>query len=228
MVEAPPRMTSPPSSTPSLRKQHGDRPTLTTSTANSTWLWELPFGRGHRWGSGVSSAADAVLGGWQLNGVFRWNSGRAHNAPSEGSRWATNWNSQSRALRIRDRQVSPTKSGDSPRLFTDRTFAYQSLRDALAGEVGDRNPYRRQGYVALDLAVYKTFDMPFDENHALTFRWEIFNATNTQRLGDARETPTEWATSPLPQFGQPTPTFGNITNIQGTPRVMQFGLRYRF
>ena len=195
---------------------------------NTNWLWDLPFGRGQRWGAGSSSAADAVVGGWTLTGVFRWNSGRAHDAPFEASRWATNWNAPSNATRIRDPRVDPSKSGTSPNFWNDRVFAYQSFRDAFAGEVGDRNVFRRQGFVTVNFGLYKSFVMPYAEDHKMTFRWEVYNATNTQRLGDTAVTRTEWGTSEDPQIGQPSATFGNITNIQGTPRVMQFGLRYDF
>jgi outer membrane receptor protein involved in Fe transport len=34
---------------------------------NFASVWELPFGRGRRWGSDISRAADLLVGGWQLN-----------------------------------------------------------------------------------------------------------------------------------------------------------------
>jgi hypothetical protein len=40
-------------------------------------LYELPFGRGRRFGANVPRAFDAVMGGWQLNGVFAMQSGPA-------------------------------------------------------------------------------------------------------------------------------------------------------
>ncbi|HUV13639.1 MAG TPA: hypothetical protein VMY18_08340 [Acidobacteriota bacterium] len=66
--------------------------------------------------------------------------------------------------------------------------------------------------------------MPYKEHHRLIFAWEVFNATNTQRLsGGAR-----WGLNPDPQIGKADIGFGNITEIQGHPRVMQFSLRYEF
>ena len=32
-------------------------------------MWALPFGHGKRWGSGMSTALDAIVGGWQLAGI---------------------------------------------------------------------------------------------------------------------------------------------------------------
>jgi hypothetical protein len=51
-----------------------------------------------------------------------------------------------------------------------------------AGETGDRNPLRFPGFVSLDMALSKSFTMPWNEHHKLQFRWEVFNVTNTQRL----------------------------------------------
>lgn len=201
-----------------------------THIINSNWLWRLPFGHGHSLGSSWSGAADAVLGGWSLNGIFRWNSGRAHDGPFEASRWATNWNASSNAVRLRDPHFNPQKNSGNggPGVFSDTLYSYQSFRDAFAGEAGDRNPFRRQGFVSFDFGLQKAFAMPYNENHQLEFRWEVFNATNTQRLGSVAGGRSGYGTSPLPQFGTPSSSFGNITSIQGSPRVMQFGLRYQF
>jgi hypothetical protein len=43
--------------------------------STTSFVWTLPFGHGQRWGSGVSSWMDAVIGGWQLAGVNRINAG---------------------------------------------------------------------------------------------------------------------------------------------------------
>ena len=39
------------------------------------FLWEVPFGRGRKWGSGWNRVANAVLGGWELNGIQTLESG---------------------------------------------------------------------------------------------------------------------------------------------------------
>jgi hypothetical protein len=38
-------------------------------------IWETPFGKGRRWGSSMPFAADLFLGGWQLSGVYTFQSG---------------------------------------------------------------------------------------------------------------------------------------------------------
>jgi uncharacterized membrane protein YgcG len=41
----------------------------------ANWLYELPFGHDHRFGSSVSSLMDAIIGGWSVNGVARIQTG---------------------------------------------------------------------------------------------------------------------------------------------------------
>ena len=43
--------------------------------STSTLVWEIPFGKDKRWGSNVSPAADAFLGGWQFNATHTMQSG---------------------------------------------------------------------------------------------------------------------------------------------------------
>lgn len=43
------------------------------------WLYELPFGRGRTFGSGASRLVDALIGGWEIDGVGRIQSGQKFN-----------------------------------------------------------------------------------------------------------------------------------------------------
>jgi len=42
----------------------------------ANWVWELPFGQGRRYGTNVSTAMDRLIGGWQIHGVARIQSGQ--------------------------------------------------------------------------------------------------------------------------------------------------------
>jgi hypothetical protein len=195
---------------------------------NSNAIWELPVGKGRSYLTDLPGYADAFLGGWQLTGIFRWNSGAPVQTPFDAAQWATNWNVQSNGVRIRDIKANPTKKGESPNLFGDPKAAYQSFRNALPGEVGDRNIFRLPSYITLDMGLGKTFTMPYNDGHKLQFRWEVFNVTNTQRLGDLLVTREGLGLSQDPDLSTPPPVFGNFTGIQGSPRVMQFALKYNF
>jgi hypothetical protein len=45
----------------------------------ANWVYELPFGRGKKWGSGASTLNDMLIGGWEFNGVMRTQSGDRFN-----------------------------------------------------------------------------------------------------------------------------------------------------
>src|ERR1700687_3486199 len=42
---------------------------------NADAVWQMPFGKGRALMNTDNRVVDAVLGGWQLSGIFRWNSG---------------------------------------------------------------------------------------------------------------------------------------------------------
>ena len=197
-----------------------------THIINANALWNLPIGQGRRYFGSMSRVADLFLGGWQLSGIFRWNSGMPEATPYDAQTWATDWKKPSNGVRIRPIEATITKGGDYPNLFEDPTYAYQSFRNARAGEIGDRNVLRRQGYVALDMGLSKSFVI--SEGHRVQFRWEVFNATNTQRLGAANADHAGLGLNVDPHITAPSSSFGTISQIQGTPRIMQFGFRYDF
>ncbi len=197
---------------------------------NFNAVWQLPIGRG-KWLLGdAGGVTNSILGGWQLSGIFRWNSGLPIFSPYDDARWATNWNVQSSAVRTQPIQTCPTRGGiDAPRLFgCDQTGAYRSFRNARPGETGDRNVFRLPGYVVLDMGLSKSFVMPWSEGHKLQLRFEAFNVTNTQRLGDVDTSRTGFGITLDPATATPPTNWSNFTNIQGDRRVMQFGFRYEF
>jgi hypothetical protein len=200
---------------------------------NINSVFQFPFGRGKRFGSGVNRGVDAVIGGWQLSGIWRWNTGVPIFGAYDDARWATNWNAQSGATPTKALASCATRGTATvaPKLFgCDPTAAYQSFRNAYPGETGPRNPFRLPGYVVVDLGLSKTFSMPYNENHQLQLRWEVFNVTNTQRLGSVDSSRTGFGIGLDPQLNgtTPSPNFSNFTDIQGSPRVMQIGIKFSF
>lgn len=208
---------------------------------NANWLIGLPIGRGRTLFHDANKVVNGIFGGWQLTGIFRWNSGAptgAGNRPFGFQRWPTNWNLSSGMVRVRPIESSPAIVNGSPNIFSDPTFALLSLRDARPGEAGDRNVFRLPSYIDLDAGLTKVFHI--GEKNSLEFRWEVFNVTNTQRF----TAPGGFAVSAIDpflagQFGLPAITtapsdFGKFTATQ-TPlgenkagRVMQFALRWKF
>lgn len=83
---------------------------------------------------------------------------------------------------------------------------------------------RNPSYITLDAGLAKSFQMPWSENHKATFRWDVFNVTNTARF-------TSIALNSLgyqPEKGNPPASWVNFTAQQGNPRIMQFAFRYEF
>jgi len=191
---------------------------------NANFIYELPFGKGRQFLGGINKWANLLIGGWQFTGIYRWNTGFPVGEPYDDARWATNWNVQSNGVRIRPLEGSPTKNGAGgyPNIFSDQTYAYQSFRNAYPGEAGDRNYLREPNYVTFDAGLYKSFQIR--ENHKVTFRLEVFNVTNTQRLTGVSDLSMELD----PNLKTPGSDYGRLTAIQGSPRVVQFALRYDF
>jgi hypothetical protein len=214
-----------------LKQQRGVSDFDIRHIINMNAVWELPVGRGRAFLSGLPGFAEAILGGWQLTNIWRWNSGIVAGTPFDAAQWATNWNAQSNGVRIKPITASPTRGGkNEPNLFSDPVAAYQSFRNARAGEVGDRNVFRLPNYWTIDMGLGKTFTMPYNENHKLVFRWEVFNVANFQPMGTLLGGREGFGLGQDPNLTEPSGVFGNFTDIHpfATPRVMQFGLRYQF
>ncbi len=195
---------------------------------NANFIFRVPFGQGERFGSGINGSLDKVLGGWQLAGVFRWNTGAPIRSPFDQGKWATNWNITSNVTRI---GPIPLASGGSDRdtqnIFSDPQAAFNNFRNARPGETGERNMFRQPDFHSLDLGLSKSFEMPWRENHRLQVRWEVFNVLNFQPFSAGNfgnlGVPSD------PETGTAPPNFGKIfVYTQSSPRSMQFGLRYEF
>jgi len=199
---------------------------------NANWIVGLPFGRGKKFFSNANSITNGILGGWNLTGIARYNSGLPIQTPFDASRWATNWNVQSNGVRVRPLQSAPTSNG-SPNVFGNAKAALASFRNARPGEVGDRNVLRGPGYFTLDAGLSKTFNLPW-EGHTLQFRWEVFNVTNTQYFDGNTIADLGLPRDPYLRNLDPGPDFGRFTSTQSplnetkAGRVMQFALRYQF
>lgn len=201
----------------------------TRHVINSNFIFQLPIGRGKSYFSNMGKVADAFIGGWQLAGIFRWNSGQPLPVPIDAAQWATNWNAQSYGSRIAPVTFGAIRSTQNA--FSDPGAAFNSLRNARPGETGERNVFRGPSYSTLDLGLSKTWTMPWNEKHKFQFRVEAFNVTNVQyfdALG-GNYTRSTYGLPQDPEISEVSSDFGKIyTGIQGSPRSFQFGFRYSF
>ncbi len=195
-----------------------------THQVNSNWVWNLPVGRDQRFGSGIGPLANAVLGGWQLAGLFRWTSGFPYSAHN-GLAFTTDWENSGFAELAGKlpRTGRFTDSDGDPNIFQNSAEALSAFRFPHPGESGVRNNLRGQGFFGVDVGLTKTWK--FAESRALQFNWNIYNATNTPRFGLSAS--TGGPTGAVGFLDIPG-SFGKYNQTLNKPRIMEFGLRYSF
>jgi Carboxypeptidase regulatory-like domain len=180
-------------------------PTHSVSLAN---VWQIPYGRGRRWGSSSSKAADLILGGWSLDGITTLDSGRPF-SPMVSNTASVNADFNGvRADIIGNPHIANQSAAEwfNVSAYTD---PQQPYRDGTASA----NSLWGPALYVFNLALAKTFVIA--EGKTLEFRWENFNAFNINNYG-------------LPANVIDVSGAGQITSTQGPMRQMQFGLHFRF
>jgi hypothetical protein len=187
------------------------------------WTLALPYGHGQHFGANSGKLLNEVLGGWNLNGIAKYSSALPWGALAAAGA-STDYQFRSWDVAIAPVQNSGhhtyLKSATgvlTPNAFGNGNAAYASLRQAYAGEVGERNYFRADGYFSVDPGISKSFSTFEGQSFKLTV--EVFNVTNAVRYG-------------LPPTGNNgrsgSPSFGNYTSLLNSPRQMQFSGRYYF
>lgn len=179
-----------------------------------SYIWQLPFGKERRWGKGWSGALNALLGGWQVNGITTLQGGVAL-TPFISGGLAANLGAERtpRPDLLRDPNL-PKSQRRLDRFFDTSAFANPSARGAIFGNAG-RGILRGPGLVNFDMSFFKNIDLPMvSETARVQFRTEIFNLWNT------------------PQFAPPAVTLGGAgfgaINTARDGRQLQFALKLLF
>jgi hypothetical protein len=190
---------------------------------NANFVYGLPFGKGRKFAD-RGGALNALLGGWQLAGLYRASTGLPTGI-GNGRFWPTNWNWTGNATQVGQFADGTNKAAIAPpggtpgvNIFQNPVEAVRAFDYTLPGGVGGRNNVRGDGNFNIDLGLGKSFFMPWSESHTLQFRWEVFNVTNTARFDPLS------ISGSLGTLG----SFGKYTDTLTLPRVMQFSLRYDF
>lgn len=171
----------------------------------SSFVWELPFGRGRKLGTAWHGAVNQVLGGWQVNGVLTCQDGLPF-APQGPDR--TNGAGGTRPDRVGNGNL-PASQRSLTNWFDKTAFSVPNLY--TFGNSG-RNVLFEPGLVNLDFSVFKSFKLR--ERFELQYRAEFFNSTNTPyfELSNRR--------IDLPS--------GGVISIARAPRNVQMGLKLLF
>ncbi len=183
-------------------------------------IYTLPFGRGQMFGSHWNSAEQAILGGWQINGIFVAHTGQPVNIVQNGNNpnqpglrpnltADPNLPSSKRTLA----EYFNTSAFCTPNATTCTPNPPSGVTGYYYGNAG-RNLITGPGFVNADFSVFKNF--PFKERYTIQTRFEFFNLTNT------------------PHFANPNgdlsarANFGEITGTIANPRIVQFAVKFNF
>ena len=178
-----------------------DRPHLFSTSG----LYELPYGRGRRFGSNAPKALDLTLGGWQLNGTVVQQSG----AP-------LNFGNVIFYGNVRDIPL-PADQRTAERWFNTAAGFERTSTKQLANNI--RTFPLRFGFIRGDsqntwnFGLAKNFNIW--ERLSAQFRAEAFNALNHPSFAD-------------PNMNVTNSNFGVVTQASSEPRSWQFVLRLKF
>lgn len=171
-------------------------------------VYELPFGRGRKWGNSMNRAAETVLGNWQVSGILSEHGGYPLTI-SAGD--ASHTNSRgSRADCIAPPSVFGTRNASTGGYQWFDPASYAAPQPGRFGNCGV-GTVRGPGLHSLDLSLQKQFVIT--ESKRIEFRAEAINFTNTPILN-----------SPGTGLGG---GLGQITSSQGE-RNVQFALKFHF
>jgi Carboxypeptidase regulatory-like domain len=195
-------------------------------------LYDLPFGKGKRYGNDWSGAANAILGHWQLNLIERATSGFplfvVDSSNPSGVDFSYNGNTFERPNQVGDPNQAGNEGGQTgcpTQIHTlQNWFNPCAFAKAPAGELGTapRAPVYGPRFVNTDFSVIKDFPLPFREAMNLQFRAEFFNLFNHAQffLNGFADTGEQDINTPS--------SFGVVNNTVNNPRLIQFALRLNF
>jgi hypothetical protein len=169
-------------------------------------VYELPFGKGHSMLNN-GGAAGAILGGWQLSGIFRYFTG----LPFTAGAAATNADCASCSVvpNIVGTPVYPGLYGPGQQYLSPLAFALETVD--TRGNSG-RDNLRGPGVTVYDANLVRKFHLK--ERFTAEFRLEATNVTNHPEWGNPSATVN-------------TATFGQITTANN-PRQAQVAMRLTF
>ncbi|MDW8130628.1 MAG: TonB-dependent receptor [Bryobacterales bacterium] len=168
-------------------------------------IWELPVGRGRRWLGDSGALVNALLGGWQIQGIYTAQGG----AP-------LSWGNVLFIGNIKD--ITLPKNQRTPEMWFNinagfernsarqLSYNYRTFPSRL-------NDVRSDGFNIWDLSVLKNTRLR--EGMNLQIRGEFLNAFNHPMFGAPTTSPTSTA-------------FGQVTSQRGYPRRIQLGAKLLF
>jgi hypothetical protein len=184
--------------------------------------YELPFGRGRKFGSDTNRLADFVAGGWTFQYIGNYSSGepmgfggtgtpnsnfqtqRAVLVNPDGRPLSLNWNSQNFDM---SRISTP---GTAAHKFFDTSLIRDPARYERGNTAYRYSQLRGPPFYSENFSLQKNFRPT--EGMRIQFRAEALNGFNRHRFSGINTS----AASPL---------FGQVTGVSNDRRQIQFGIR---
>jgi hypothetical protein len=191
-----------------------------THVLNLTFVYDLPFGRGHALGA-ENAFVRAVASGWKLSGITTYRKGSpigaiaaACQAPFTGACFA-NYNREfSGPVRINGRFGSGDLLGPAPPSFIERN-AFANPAPFTFGDTPQTHAYgiRLPSMYNQDVSLRRDFQIR--EGLRFSLQGDAFNVFNNVIFGGINTNITSAA-------------FGRVGSQANSPRVVQFGARLSF
>ena len=175
-------------------------------------LYELPIGPG-KLVPVTNKGLNALIGGWQVGGIFTHQTG-AVATPLAGGDISGIASPFGNFDRPNPTGTSPYLSGSARSLNVwVNKAAYANPASTFFGSL-QRASFTGPGVTNLDASLHKSVQMPYNEKHQISIRFEAFNALNHPN----------WNT---PTLSLSSSTFGRISGTRAL-RVLQLAGKYQF
>jgi hypothetical protein len=201
-------------------------------------VYDLPFGRGRRFGSSANSIVDGVLGGWQISAIDTAQAGTPFNltyGPNSNQLASTQIVANYRGVNLyrpnrnpgvpltQGRSVVPSATTGYFQYINYNAVALPATKNAAGayqppfGNLS-RNPGRTPPLYQTDLDLNKTFST-HKEGMKIEFRSELYNVFNHTNL---------YLPSTIGGTQGANASTGGLISSTFTPRVVQFALKVIF
>ncbi|WP_433974207.1 carboxypeptidase regulatory-like domain-containing protein [Tunturiibacter lichenicola] len=183
--------------------------------------YQLPFGRGRQFGSGMNRFEDEIVGGWKLSTIMSFHTGFPITMASNAFYTKSVNARASRANHLRTLKIANRTQtnwfGTDPSITscasdTDNGLCAYSEQSAFSFGNASVGSERAPSYQQIDLSLSK--DFAITEGTHIEFRTDFLNAFNMVSLA--------------PPSNNVSNELGQITNTVNEPRNIQFALKFVF
>ena len=178
--------------------------------------WEVPYGRGHRFGADIHPLANQILGGWEFSTQADFLSGQGVSLNYTGSDPSGLGKTSGRPDLVGPWKSWHKRNGTDNDWYNAGAF---KVPDQLIGRFGNtgRNIMRAPNVFSMALGVFKNF--PIGESQNILFSSQINNPFNY----------ASWGYPPNnPAFNINSPTATLLPGLRAGMRSVRFNIAYEF